>query len=315
MKTRNHMALLVGVALLACAGSETASAHGLAGKRFFPATLATDDPFVADELALPTLFRRTSSDSDGAKTVESSASVDFSKRLTTNFGIGFGASYLTQKPDGGDTIKGFDNFSANVKYQFYKSEEHETILSAGVDWDIGGTGTRRIGRESFSTFTPAVFFGKGMGDLPDSMMFLRPLAFTGNVGIAIPSRASTTTFNDDGDADIERHPHVGKLGFAVEYSLPYLQSFVRDVGLGEPFNHMIPLIEVSLQKPLDRGRGPLTGAFYPGVLIPGRYMQFGLEAVIPVNGREGRKVGVLAQLHFFLDDLAPKTFGKPLFGN
>ena len=29
-------------------------AHGLAGKRFFPATLATEDPFVADELSLPT---------------------------------------------------------------------------------------------------------------------------------------------------------------------------------------------------------------------------------------------------------------------
>ena len=29
----------------------TVSAHGFAGKRFFPATLATDDPFVADELS------------------------------------------------------------------------------------------------------------------------------------------------------------------------------------------------------------------------------------------------------------------------
>ena len=28
--------------------------HGFAGDRFFPATLATDDPFVANELSLPT---------------------------------------------------------------------------------------------------------------------------------------------------------------------------------------------------------------------------------------------------------------------
>src|SRR5260370_201145 len=34
-----------------------ALAHGLAGKRFFPATLATDDPFVSDELSLPTIQR------------------------------------------------------------------------------------------------------------------------------------------------------------------------------------------------------------------------------------------------------------------
>ena len=29
-------------------------AHGIVGKRFFPATLTIDDPFVADELSLPT---------------------------------------------------------------------------------------------------------------------------------------------------------------------------------------------------------------------------------------------------------------------
>ena len=31
-----------------------ALAHGIVGDRFFPATLAVDDPFVADELSLPT---------------------------------------------------------------------------------------------------------------------------------------------------------------------------------------------------------------------------------------------------------------------
>ena len=30
-------------------------AHGFVGDRFFPATVTTDDPLVADELALPTL--------------------------------------------------------------------------------------------------------------------------------------------------------------------------------------------------------------------------------------------------------------------
>jgi hypothetical protein len=34
--------------------SAPAFAHGFAGNRFFPATLATDDPFVANELSLPT---------------------------------------------------------------------------------------------------------------------------------------------------------------------------------------------------------------------------------------------------------------------
>ena len=43
-------------------------------------------------------------------------------------------------------------------------------------------------------------------------------------GIAFPSRRKA--------AD-EQHPDTLKLGFAVEYSLSYLQSFVKDVGLPE----------------------------------------------------------------------------------
>ena len=50
------------------------------------------------------------------------------------------------------------------------------------------------------------------------------------------------------------------------------------------------------------------------MLFPGRTMQFGIEAVIPVNHHTGGSTGVLMQLHFFLDDLFPKSLGKPLFG-
>src|SRR6266542_620014 len=35
--------------------TDIADGHGFAGARFFPATLATDDPFVNDELSLPTI--------------------------------------------------------------------------------------------------------------------------------------------------------------------------------------------------------------------------------------------------------------------
>ena len=35
--------------------------------------------------------------------------------------------------------------------------------------------------------------------------------------------------------------------------MPYLQSFVKDVGLPAPFNRMIPLVEFDRAKPIDRG--------------------------------------------------------------
>jgi hypothetical protein len=76
----------------------------------------------------------------------------------------------------------------------------------------------------------------------------------------------------------------------------------------------VPLVEVVLSKPLDRGGGPTLGTVNPGVLFAGRTMQFGIEAVLPVNKRTGGGTGVLMQLHFFLDDLFPNSLGRPLVG-
>jgi hypothetical protein len=293
--------------------SGTAFAHGFAGKRFFPATLATDDPFVADELSLPTIqWQRSPAGDEGPGGAGTDFSVDVAKRITENFGIEIGATYKHIRPDGGDTQNGFNNLGLGFKYKFYQNDAHEAIASAGVDWDIGGTGSRHVGAESFSTVTPGIFFGKGFGDLPADAKFVRPLAITGLIGYGIPTRSSTTTVGDEGDAEVERNPHTLEWGFAIEYSLPYFQSFVQDVGLKAPFNRMIPIVEFSMSTALDRGQSGTTGTINPGVLWAGQSIQLGIEAVIPVNRRSGNSVGVLAQLHFFLDDLFPNTIGRPL---
>jgi hypothetical protein len=306
---RLHLAALACACAAACGN---ALAHGFAGKRFFPATLATDDPFVADELSLPTYQVRTlGADGDEPAVRQGATSIDFAKRITPQFGIELGATYLNLSSSASPTQRGFDNFSAAAKYQFYLSEEHESIASVGVDWDIGNTGAKRVGAETFSTITPALFAGKGFGDLPEGARYLRPLALTGSVGVGIPSRASTTTTDEDGNVNVEQNPHTLHVGLALEYSLPYLQSFVKDVGLGAPFDRVIPLVELSMDKPLDRGGGRWTGTVNPGLVWAGRYMQLGLEAVIPVNGTGGG-TGVLMQLHFFLDDLFPHSLGRPL---
>ena len=51
--TRLHIGAFAVLAALVA--SDAAQAHGVVGSRFFPATIATDDPFAADELALPTI--------------------------------------------------------------------------------------------------------------------------------------------------------------------------------------------------------------------------------------------------------------------
>ena len=43
-------------------------------------------------------------------------------------------------------------------------------------------------------------------------------------------------------------------------------------------------------------------------------MQFGVEAIIPATKASGKNVGIIAQLHFYLDDLFPNSIGRPLLG-
>ena len=107
-----------------------------------------------------------------------------------------------------------------------------------------------------------------------------------------------------------------QIGLAIEYSLPYLQSVVRDVGLTAPFDRMIPIVEIALERPLNRvDDRRFTGSINPGVLWAGRYVQIGLEAIVPINRRSGSGVGAVVQLHFFLDDLFPSSLGRPLIGD
>lgn len=277
--------------------------HGFAGDRFFPATLATDDPFVANELSLPTFQAIRRPGDQPTKTFDLSA--DIALKLTRNFGIEIGDGYQFQKAVGSNLHTGFHNLDVGAKYQSLVSVEHEAILSLGITAEIGGTGSKAIGADHFSTIVPGVFFGKGFGDLPDSLWMLRPFALTGQVGVSFPTRSKV------GD---NRVPNNLEWGLALEYSLIYLQGHVKDIGLRAPFDRLIPLVEFPMESPLNRGGTPTTGTINPGVIWSGKYFQIGVEAVIPINRHTGNNVGVLAQLHFYLDDLFPRIFSKPLLG-
>ena len=309
----------------ACAGLSTPMAfgHGFSGQRFFPATLVTDDPFVADELSLPTVstFNNAAS-GDGPPTRETDVSIDIAKRITTDFGIEIGRSWRYLKPEGSAQTNGPTNFEGSVKYLLLNNPDHEFLLSAGIGYEWGGSGLSRVNSDRFNTFTPGVFAGKGYGDLPDSAKWLKPLAITGTFGVGIPSRSKSATFDTDPDTGLvtpgeERHSNTLNYGAAIEYSLIYLQSYVEDVGLAAPFDRLIPLVEVNLQTPINRDTGTggnqTTGTINPGVIWAGTYFQIGVEAMIPVNNQSGRGVGGIAQVHFFLDDLFPNSLGKPLF--
>jgi hypothetical protein len=315
-----HLPLLFWLVCVACELGATgwAYGHGFAGARFFPATLSTDDPFVADELSLPTVSTIRTPDDGGTR--QTDISVDIAKRITPQFAIEIGETVTALNPHEGRAVNGFANLELSGKYQFLKNDAHEAIVSLGLGVEIGGTGSRSIGADSFSTWTPGIFFGKGFGDLPEVLRFLKPLAITGLAGVGIPTSASTRSVTGDDrtgerEVEIERHPDVLEWGFALEYSVIYLQSQVQDMHLPAPVDRLIPLVEFALETPLNRGsRGQTTGTINPGVILAGKYFQVGVEAIVPINERTGTNVGVIAQLHFFLDDLFPHSLGRPLFG-
>src|SRR5439155_7221554 len=155
-------------------------------------------------------------------------------------------------------VTGFGNLELSGKYQLLKNEAHEVIVSLGLGVEVGGTGSRSVGADSFSTWAPGIFFGKGFGDLPEALRFLKPLALTGVAGIAIPTSASTrsVTVNErtgESEIEIKRNPDVLEWGFALEYSVIYLQSQVQDLQLPAPIDRLIPLVEFALETPLNRG--------------------------------------------------------------
>ena len=282
----------------------SAFSHGFAGDRFFPATLTTDDPFAASEMSLPTFSEIRQPGQPPVKDFDTST--DISLLVLPRTALTISDGYSVQKAANQSAQTGFDNAALNVLYEFFENDKHEAIASVGLTWDIGGSGSKSLGNDSFSTWTPTFYFGKGFGDLPDSLPFLKPFAITGTLGLGIPTSSGTQS---------DPNPDTLEWGLALEYSLIYLQEHVKDIGLKAPFDRLIPLVEFAMSTPLNRGVDTLTtGTINPGVIWSGQYFQIGIEAMIPVNNHSGHNVGVIAQVHFYLDDLLPKIFSKPLFG-
>jgi hypothetical protein len=323
MSKRLLRAGLPGLAIMLVPLSEGVG-HEIVGNRFFPATLGIDDPGVNDELSIPTVANFNTGDDPSFR--QRDISGEFSKRITEAFAVSFGSTFSSFKPPGGPTgmgASGFQNFETTFKYRVFRNPVHEFVMSVGLNIEWGGTGAESVGAEPFNHYTPTLYFGKGFGDLPDTLSWIRPVAITGQVGYSIPARNFTTTFGIDPDTgdptvDTEFHPRVLNWGGTVQYSMPYLKSAVIDLGLPDFVNHLIPLVEATLQTPVSNtltSGSMTTGTINPGVIWVGNTFQIAVEALIPINRQSGTNVGAIAQLHLYLDDIDPHGIGRPIFGN
>lgn len=278
------------VALILC-GTGMASAHAVAGQRLFPSTLSFDDPGIGAEL--PLVFSHL----DSAGVSGNNLDFEVTKPVTRNFSLIAGSDYASATQPGVPAQRGLGNFELGGVWQVYRDAASESIGSISISRTFAHSGSRAV-RDDFSTWSTAFNFGQGFGNA--NAAWLRPFALTGSLGVDLPG-AST-------------EPRMLDWGLSVQYSIPYLQDFVKFAGIKAPFNHMFPIIELPMQTCLDRGcRGQTTGYVAPGVIWVGRSFQWGFELQIPVNHRSGNSVGIMLGFDLHLDDLAPRGFGAPLF--
>src|SRR6266446_9842309 len=206
--TYGSRARLAVATALTISQAGSALAHGFAGSRFFPATIVIDDPFVADEVSLPTVSnQKTGTD---PSVVQTDISGELSKRITSEFGLSIGYAWTHLDHAGPPrNPNGFQNLEITPKYQFLLNAPHGAVASVGVITELGGTGARRVGALPFATYSPTLYFGKGAGDLPESWNCARPFALTGTVGYSITSSKKVTSPLID--------PDIGITGLAIDH--------------------------------------------------------------------------------------------------
>jgi hypothetical protein len=291
-------------------------AHGIAGNRFFVGTLTFDDPAVADEAILPagSTLRRPA---DGGDVREDRINWAFVRLLTPTLAVSIDQGWIHRAWSAG-SLSGFDTTNVGIKGEVFRDNRHEFLLSAGLTWGIGQSGARSIGVSGPDTIQPGLFFGKGFGDLPDSLSWLWPFGVTGAIVDEYPlGHIGSTIAPDPASGRLQAFPALKTetlhWGVTIQYSTYYLTSrFTGGPPSDEPLNQFVPLVEFNFDSP----RGQKTAAtMNPGFAYVAVTWQIAAEAIVPLNREAGSGPGFRAQLLFFLDDLIPSVFGKPLLSD
>ena len=180
---------------------------------------------------------------------------------------------------------------------------------------IGHSGAQAVNASAPDTIKPGVFFGKGFGDLPDSVSWLQPFGITGALVLEHPTGSISSNLGIDPISGqlgpmLTHNVDILHWGFAVEFSTLYLTSrFTGGPPREEPLNQLVPLVEFAF----DSSQGTKSIAtMNPGLSYVAVTWQIAVEAIVPLNSASGHTIGGRAQLLLFLDDLAPSLFGKPL---
>ena len=309
--------------VLACAGAYLFSAsptlaHAVCGARVYPVTLTMDDPGVADEVTIPQIvYTRSAAAGGPGPGHDTSVQFEYDKRLTDAIGFAFNDGYTVDQTNNAKTQAGWDDLTVTAKWARCVSPDASFQLAVGVIRAFGRTGTSHVGSDEYGDTAPTIYLGKGLDDAV--VPILQPLQFSGELSYAVTDKAikTYTTLDPISGLSSARTNNGGAnrwIGsFSVQYSIPYLQNQVEDFGLPEPVSHLIPIAEFNWTSPtVSGGNGPTTWTMAPGFIYLRSWYQVGVEALVPLDKGAGTNLGVIVQLHVFLDDLYPHGVGAPI---
>src|ERR1700730_13359271 len=323
----------VGFLLLLATCSEGSAAY--VGDRFFPSTLATTVPTPAD-FYKPPYFVLLPSTATTPSIREIDIPTTYSRLITKDWSVFFTETFRIIENANMGTRSGFDNLVIGTQYQLYTNPEHQFVVTVGGTAAIGGTGAPGIA-STFSTLTPTIYIGRGLGDRPDAAAWLQPLTISATAAVAVPTDASTLISTSLGSVNLPLetgafnslttlptgpttlaatvNPKILQLGFALEYSL-VTNEYTGPNRTGTRYPQgWVPLVEFTTSTPLN---GPLagrtTGTVNPGFIWVDRYLQVAAEAIIPMDAHSGRDIGARVQAPLYLSAIFPDFYAKPVFG-
>jgi hypothetical protein len=284
------------VFVVCCLGADSALAHGVVGQRLFIEPFITEDVNPKNEFVIARPEWDHGSD---AKSL--SLGFGLEKKLTDTLSITLDSEWDSVSPNPPDEPQatGFNNLGITLKDAFYISPEHEGIVSAALE-ATAPVGSASVGAEQDWSFKPFLLCGKGFGDLPAFLRYVRPLAVQCDAGFEISiDHARTTTLAYD---------------MAWQYSIPYLQSFVYDLGLGWPFNDLIAVTEFNFEHVMhgeDSGQSRYFTT--PGIVYMDRYVEVGVAGRFPLTGQAHQEInwGVVGIVDLFIDDIFPPSKWQP----
>ncbi len=276
---RKHLGA-VGL-LLSGIAAGSAHAHGVVGERAFI------EPFIAEDVNPKNEFVIGRPEWDHSRD---------GRTLSLGFGL---EKDITPKPAAEPHASGFDNLGLTLKYAFFIDPVHEAIASIALE-STAPTGTEKVGAEQNAAFKPFLLYGKGANELPDFLAYLRPLAVQGDAGFEISTdRDRTTTVAHD---------------VAIEYSVPYLQQAVRDLGLPWPLSNLIGDTELNFEHGVNGEEQGRSKVFVtPGFVYMDRWVELGVAGRFPLNQAAHDELdwGIVFIVDLFIDDIFPWTKWQP----